>query len=127
MSRWKGLTPRLTPLRTARHKKLSDLKCWLRDLQLMHYLDDMLEMGVRRVRDAPVTPEDLEGLMRRIEARKFLRASAKLKTPVTVSRTEGRAKSVSAQARRGALPRTKTRRERLCESDWVCNIFVANK
>ena len=59
-----------------------DLHEFLYDLQLLHYMDDFLEMGVRRVRDLRfVTQEDLDGLMKRIEKRKFLKASAELKTP----------------------------------------------
>ena len=62
-----------------------DLHDFLHQLQLLHYMDDLLEMGVRRVRDLRfVTKADLEGLMKRIEKRKFLKASAALKTPVPI-------------------------------------------
>ncbi len=82
---------------------MEDLEQWLHALQLSAYKDELVEMGVRRVRDLRlVEDEDLEGMMARIEKRKFLKASAKLKTPTA------RRRSLSAPKETQAVTTTST-------------------
>merc|ERR1712166_781095 len=60
-----------------------DLVDWLEDLQLTQYLQCLLDMGVKTVKDLSlIEREDLEDRMLLIERKKFMKAASKLKTPI---------------------------------------------
>ena len=63
--------------------KHQELTAFLEELDLRQYLTILLDMGVKTVCDLRlVDRSDLEGRMKLIERRKFMRAASRLKTPV---------------------------------------------
>ena len=63
--------------------KHQELTSFLEELDLRQYLTILLDMGVKTVCDLRlVDRSDLEGRMKLIERRKFMRAASRLKTPV---------------------------------------------